>query len=174
MSRSGLQGLSAPQPDAELQKSLAAIKKSLDLSPPEGYAKGSLARRRLEEAFESVPRSSAPGLFTQLKQGEGSLGKLFRYRLATPTREAMLDILKRKMNEFLRQQIEERRRLEAELQARLKELRDKVCPMLKEMDSKVEEICKLMGEDSDACQKARFEALGARVGLQDKTGVRCP
>jgi hypothetical protein len=87
------QGLSDDAPDPQqLQKSLAAIRAALALNPRTGYVKGSPPRKQLEEAFESVPRSSALELTKQLLEKEGLLERLFRYRLHAATQQAMLGI----------------------------------------------------------------------------------
>jgi len=176
----GVHGLSADAPDLrQFQKSLTAIRAALDLNPRMGYVKGSRPRQQLEEAFESVPPCSAPELGQQLKGG-GTLAKLFRYRLATSTQQAMIDILIRKANECLVQNKEQERQLEVkqkrlvEEQKREKQrLLQLLCELSKAKDDLADELCRRTGEDDERCRKLRSDALKARE--QDrKDGIRCP
>ena len=50
-------------------------------------------RRKLKQAFESVPRSLAERLLGRLMNKNDSLAKLFNYKIATPTRNERLSIL---------------------------------------------------------------------------------
>lgn len=52
-----------------------------------------LRKQRLLEAFRLVPSSHASALLFQLQYPHDLLGRLFRYKLATPTRRALLRIL---------------------------------------------------------------------------------
>src|SRR5688572_28835443 len=156
------QGLSDDAPDLQqLQKSLATIRAALELNPRTGYVKGSPPRKKLEEAFESVPRSTALELAQKLLEKEGPLERLFRYRLHTDTQRAMLLVLARKAEEFSQQQKEELRRME-EAQRRRRDLELELCAILKSQDSLTEELCRRMGEGSDQCRKFRSEALKTR------------
>lgn len=56
-------------------------------------------RRRLRVLFNSVPKLFAPSLSSRLTDNNDELGKLFHYRLATPTRNEMLNILLNKSSE---------------------------------------------------------------------------
>lgn len=162
----GLQGLAQFRDTSERQSSLNAILKALRLNPVGGYVKGSSARRQLEAAFESVPQTLACELFEQLRTSGSSLGRLFRYRLDHVTREKMLKILDRKCNEQKKQLLEAQQKLKQLCEEQQKNI-ERTRTVLKEFDGAVEKICKLHGEDSDPCQKARFELLGAKVKLDD-------
>jgi hypothetical protein len=170
------QGLSDDAPDPQqLQKSLAAIRAALELNPRTGYVKGSPPRKQLEEAFESVPRSSALELTKQLLKKEGPLERLFRYRLHAATQQAILGILLRKAREFSQQLKEELRRKE-EQRRRLEEQRRlhlELCAASKRRDSLIEELCRRTGEGSDQCRKFRSEALQTREQFR-KDGFPCP
>ncbi len=54
-------------------------------------------RRRLRQAFQSVPSSFAQDLFGRLMDGNDPLARLFRYKIATATRNEMLSILRKKL-----------------------------------------------------------------------------
>jgi hypothetical protein len=54
-------------------------------------------RRRLRQAFQSVPNSFAQDLFGRLMDGNDPLARLFRYKIATATRNEMLSILRKKL-----------------------------------------------------------------------------
>jgi hypothetical protein len=54
-------------------------------------------RRRLREAFQSVPNSYAQELFGRLISANDPLARLFRYKIATATRNEMLSILRSKL-----------------------------------------------------------------------------
>lgn len=64
-----------------------------------GDERGFLDRRqRLREAFDSIPKSFARGIFERLKfNSNDPLTRLFRYKIATATRNEMLGILQRKL-----------------------------------------------------------------------------
>lgn len=53
-------------------------------------------RKKLRKAFESVPDSFAKSLVEQLSDSNDPLAKLFKYKLATPTRNEMILILLKK------------------------------------------------------------------------------
>ena len=78
---------------SDTERSIAAITKALQISPADGYIKGSLARAKLHVAFLSVPLPSAKSLHDQLSAGTGALGRLFQYRLHRATRKWLLGIL---------------------------------------------------------------------------------
>lgn len=172
----GLRGLAQPRDTSDRGKSLEAIRKALDLNPVRGYVKGSSARRRLEDALRSVPLTSALEIFNQLKNGIGALGRLFQYRLHNATKRTMLDIL---WSRHLEQQ-----KVARELEERFKKVCDekkrdleKLRITLKELEKSVEDVCKLAGEDSDSCLKARFELLATKTRLEDairNINARCP
>ena len=171
--RTRFQGLSDDAPDLQqFQKSLTAIRAALELNPRTGYVKGSPPRKQLEEAFESVPRSSALELAQKLLEKEGPLERLFRYRLHAATQQAMLWVLARKAKEFLQQQKEELRRMEEE-ERRRRDLELELCVNLKRDDSLTEEICRRTGESSDQCREFRSKALKTREQFR-MAGVRCP
>src|SRR5947207_648701 len=87
----GLRGFGQPRDTSQRQESLDAVLRALQLNPVGGYVKGSSARKQLEEAFKSVPVTSALELFNQLRTGAGPLGRLFQYRLHDVTKHTMLD-----------------------------------------------------------------------------------
>src|SRR5512135_3080791 len=91
--QAGLRGFSDSPPLDERQKSLDALLRALQLNPVGGYVIGSLARKRLEDAINIVPLTSALEICNQLSKGEGPLGRLFQYRLHKVTKDAMLHIL---------------------------------------------------------------------------------
>ena len=139
---------------------IGAIEAALKLDPSGGYVKGTVPRQRLEAAFNSVPINSAAALLAELNQGASPLAKLFHYRLHHATRQTMFDILKAKSDEQkanLAKSCQDLQRLMAD-SARL----------VKEYESAVERICKLRGENSDACLKARFDLDGARMRHDDR------
>ena len=72
------QGLSDDTPEQQFRNSFAVIKAALELNLRTGYVKGSSARKKLEEAFESVPPCFAQQLGDHLLSNEGPLAKLFR------------------------------------------------------------------------------------------------
>jgi hypothetical protein len=53
-------------------------------------------RRKLRQAFESVPQSFAKHLLDQLADKGDPLARLFKFKTATPTRNEMISILLRK------------------------------------------------------------------------------
>ncbi|MEO8134764.1 MAG: hypothetical protein ABI831_12390 [Betaproteobacteria bacterium] len=174
--RAAPQGLAQPRDTSDRQQSLDAILKALQLNPVGGYVKGSAARRQLEAAIDSVPRTSALELHDQLGTGTGPLGKLFKYRLHEATQKAMRDILwtkhlaqkkaKEEADLSLKQACDEARKAIAKNQA-----------VLKTLESAVEKACALSGEDSDQCQEFRFTLLEARTRLDDvirSAGAKCP
>src|SRR5262249_2193883 len=152
---------------SQRQRSLDAILRALRLNPVGGYVKGSLARRQLEDAFESVPPTYALELFNQLKKGEGPLGRLFQYRLHDVTKGAMLNILWRKHLEQ-QQQLQEAQQILKQVCEEEKKAIEKHRAALKDVDSAVERVCKLHGEDSDQCQKFRFELLEGKIKLEER------
>jgi hypothetical protein len=88
-------GLGQPQPDdaTRFQSVVASIQGQLkrkfqNPNDPRLY----LRRKELVRLFGLVPPSFARNLYERL-QSEDPLGRLFRYRLATPTRKQLLDIL---------------------------------------------------------------------------------
>lgn len=140
-------------------KSLDAILRALRLNPVGGYVKGSQPRKQLEDAFESVPLNSAFELLNQLEKGEGSLGKLFQYRLHNVTKAAMLQILRRKdlkQKQQLREKCTDLKRAIGEYRA-----------LLKDYENALIKICKQRGEDSDECNKFRFMFLEAKMKFDD-------
>lgn len=169
--QAGLRGFAQASQD-EYLKSLDAILKALQINPVQGYVIGSSARKRLEEAFESVPRSSALKLANQLLNKEGPLGRLFRYRLHTTTQQAMLFILARKAKESLQQEKEELRVQEEAVRQR-KALHQQLCEMMRKEKLAVDELCKIVGEDSDQCKQHRRKSHEARLQLRAE-GVICP
>jgi hypothetical protein len=170
----GFQGLSCDTPDVQqFQKSLAAIRAALELNPRTGYVKGSPPRRQLDDAFESVPPCSAQELAKQLLNGQGPLEKLFRYRLAAPTQQAMLNVLMRKAKEWLERKRAEIRRLEEEGRRRIEELVRRLCTNIREKEILIGEVCRRTGEGSDQCRKLRSEEFKAREELR-MHGIRCP
>jgi hypothetical protein len=168
------QGFSDDAPDVQFQKSLAAIQAALELNPRTGYVKGSLPRKRLEEAFESVPPASALELAQRLLKNEGPLERLFRYRLHPATQGAILEgILLRKAKDFLQQEKDELRRRELERARMIEEIRQKLCANMKARDSLIEDLCRRTGEGSDECRNSRSQALKAREELRIQN-IRCP
>ncbi|HEX6719834.1 MAG TPA: hypothetical protein VF088_22195 [Pyrinomonadaceae bacterium] len=173
--RRGL-GLAEPQDTSDRARSLEAIKKALDLNPAGGYVKGSSARRKLEDAIKSVPVTSALEIFNQLRNGVGTLGKLFQYRLHDATKRTMLDILWLKHLEQQKQLKDAQEILKRACEEQ-KQAIEKFRVAVRTMEDSVEQICKTTGEDSDACQKSRFTLLEAKTRLEDTIrthGTRCP
>ena len=181
--QAGLRGFAQIGDTSQRQRSLDAILRALQLNPVGGYVKGSLARKQLEEAFESVPPTSALEVFNQLGKGEGPLGRLFRYRLHDATQKAMLKILEIKINEQKRQQLEAEQKLKVVMEEQQKFLEKaqkelaKQCARLKDTKKGAEEVCKSQGEDSDLCQQVRFALLELQTAVDDLirlVGGRCP
>jgi hypothetical protein len=74
----------------------AEIKKQLERNFRADDVAGFLDRRRkLRQAFESVPQSFAKHLLDQLGDRGDPLARLFKFKLATPTRNEMITILLR-------------------------------------------------------------------------------
>ena len=75
------------------------IKIQLQRNFQEDDERGVLDRRqRLREAFNLIPKSFASSLLEQLMfKGNDPLTRLFRYKIATATRNEMLRILQRKL-----------------------------------------------------------------------------
>jgi hypothetical protein len=172
----GLRGFAQPRDTSQRQKSLDAILRALQLNPVGGYVKGSSARKQLEEAIESVPGTFALELFNQLQRGEGLLGRLFQYRLHDVTKGTMLNFLWQKHLEQQRQLQEAQQALKQACEEE-KKMIEQQDARLKAFESAVERVCKLNGEDSDACQKSRFELLEAKMKLDEtvrRHGLRCP
>jgi hypothetical protein len=155
---------------------MVAIKRALQLNPVGGYVKGSCAREQLDAAFECVPLSSAQNLYDQLTDPRDILGKLFRYRLASPTRLTMLKILGRKAEDY-------RALIRAEEVRKIEEYRKNTCERWKKEDMSIESVCRgsFIGRgrgvfkpgDPVKCQELKDEAERART--QDRIkGVRCP
>ena len=168
------QGFFGDTPDAQFQKSLAAIQAALELNPRTGYVKGSPPRKKLEEAFESVPPASAMDLTQRLLKNEGPLERLFRYRLHPATQGAILEgILLRKAKDFLQQKKEELRRRELERARMIEELRQKVCANMKAKDSLIEDLCRRTGEGSEECRNFRSQAIKGREEFRMQN-IRCP
>jgi hypothetical protein len=88
----GIGELAQPK-DSDTERSIEAITKALQISPADGYIKGSAARRKLHIAILSVPLPSALALHERLSAGTGALGRLFKYRLHRATRKWLLDML---------------------------------------------------------------------------------
>ena len=168
------QGFFSDSPDVQFQKSLAAIQAALELNPTTGYVKGSPPRKKLEEAFESVPPASALELAQRLLKNEGTLERLFRYRLHPATQGAILKgILLRKAEEELNRKREEARRRELERARMIEELRQKICANMKAEDSLIEDLCRRTGEGSEQCRNFRSRALKAREELRMQN-IHCP
>ena len=174
----GLRGFAQSPAQSEYQKSLDAILGVLRLNPVGGYLKGSSARKRLEEAFQSVSPTSARELFNQLKEGESPLGRLFRYRLDRVTKAVMLEILRRKILSNAEDELSQAQKaMQERLENARKEMIEEQCTRLKEAKKRAEEVCRSQGEDSDVCQKIRFTLLEHQMAVNKAirlTGVRCP
>jgi hypothetical protein len=171
-----LHGLAQPRDTSDHRRSLDAILKALQLNPAGGYVKGSSARTKLEEALKSVPVTSAFEIFNQLKNGVGSLGKMFQYRLHDATKLVMLNILWAKHLEQQKQLRDAQEVLKSVCEDEKKAI-ERQRAALKDFDEAVEKVCKLSGENSDACQKARFRLLEAKTRLADTVRAntaRCP
>jgi|GraSoiStandDraft_51_1057287.scaffolds.fasta_scaffold368863_1 hypothetical protein len=92
-----LPGLSGAKKALE---AVAEVKKQLERNFRADDEPGILdRRRRLRAAFNSVPKLFAPSLQTRLTDKNDELGRLFHYKLATPTRNEMLNILLSKSSE---------------------------------------------------------------------------
>jgi len=162
----GLRELGEPRDTSDHGKSLEAIKKALDLNPVGGYVKGSSARRKLVDALRSVPLTSALEVFNQLKNGVGPLGKLFQYRLHDFTKRTMLDFLWSRHLEQQRVAKDAEERFKKVCEEKKRDL-EKLRITLKDFEKSVEDLCKLSGEDSDTCLKARFDLLTTKTRLED-------
>jgi hypothetical protein len=172
----GIGELAQPRDTSDTGRSIEAITKALQISPADGYVKGSAARRKLDAAFTSVPVVSALELHGQLSAGAGALGRLFQYRLHRATRKTLLDVLWAK---HLAQQ-----KAWTDAQAVLTDACERAKPAfaamragIDDMERAVEKVCSLNGEDSDACQKGRFTVLGMRTRLADRMRTQqasCP
>jgi len=85
----------------ELAKYIASreeIRRQLERNFRADDEPGILDRRRgLRQAFQSVPNSFAQDLFGRLMDGNDPLARLFRYKIATATRNEMLSILRKKL-----------------------------------------------------------------------------
>jgi hypothetical protein len=162
----GLRGLAQLRDTSDRQRSLDAISKALQLNPVGGYVIGSSARRKLEDALKSVPVTSAFDIFNQLKNGVGSLGKMFQYRLHDATKIVMLNILWAKHLEQQKQLRDAQEVLKSVCEDQKKAI-ERRRALVKDLDEAVEKVCKLSGEDSDACQKGRFQLFEAKTRLED-------
>jgi len=160
-------GFSEPRDTGPVGTSVAAIEAALKLDPAGGYVKGTVPRQLLEAAFNAVPLTSASALIDELKQGTGPLARLFRYRLHPATQQAMQGILEKKSSD--QKQEEEKAKLNVKLACdALRKLIEDSSQMVKLLESAVEKICKLNGESSDACLKARFDLEGNKMKLGDR------
>jgi hypothetical protein len=162
---SGVSGLAQPRDTSDTGRSIEAITKALQINPADGYVKGGAARRKLDVAFLSVPLPSALALHKQLSAAEGALGRMFRQRLHRATRKALLDVLWSK-------QLAHQKVLD-DAQRALKEACDRAKAefaamrvRLAAIQRSVDEACSASGEDSDACQRARFALLTTRTRLE--------
>jgi hypothetical protein len=82
--------------------SQAEIKRQLERNFRADDVAGFLDRRRkLRQAFESVPKSFAQHLFARLLNKNDPLAKLFNYKIATPSRNEMISILLKKSSETI-------------------------------------------------------------------------
>jgi len=80
----------------------AEIKRQLERNFRAGDVAGFLDRRRkLRQAFESVPRSFAQHLLGRLVNKHHPLAKLFNYKIATSTRNELIAILLKKSSETI-------------------------------------------------------------------------
>ena len=158
----GLRGLSDPPLPCADKTGKDAIQCALQLNPAGGYVKGSRARRILDAAFASVPPSSAQKLHDQLADPRDTLGKLFRYRLARPTRQTMLKILEGKHREFSEYWINTCKRWQKENKSIES---GPGCRMV--ASGRI-----LVREDPVMCQKLKEQAEKARKPDIDK-GIRC-
>jgi hypothetical protein len=153
------------EPPSDFQKSLDSIIDALMLNPRGGYVAGSAARKKLQDAFESVPIAASLILGLRLLSGDGSIAKLFHYRLAGATRVAMLRILLRKAGEFIHQKV-------IDAQERAKTIR-KICAIEKQMEALTQRVCAAIGDDSAECRNARSEVSKGRQ--EDRNaGIQCP
>jgi len=176
LQEAGLRGFSQVPAPNEMQKSLDAILKALELNPAGGYVKGTAARRQLEQAFASVPECSALQLGLRLTGTDGPLEKLFRYRLAAPTRIEMLQILVNKAQACQQKKKDElrRRQIQADKDAEeVRRLTQVLCATSKEIDAAAQEICRRAGEGSATCLTVRAQALAGREQNR-AAGIRCP
>ena len=173
---SSLRGLGEPRDTSDRGRSLEAIRKALDLNPAGGYVKGSRARKKLDDALKSVPITAALEIFNQLKNGQGPLGRLFQYRLHDDTKPIVLNILWLKHLEQQRVLKDAQDVLKRACEDQKKSI-ETARTAIKELESAVERVCKTSGEDSDACQKARFNFLESKTRLEDMSRAhasRCP
>ena len=131
--------------------------------------KGSVARRRLEEAFESVPRCSADAVGKRLLDGQTPLDKLFRHRLAGPTRLSMILILVRKAVECRNQLAAQLRRREEEERRQKRQ----VCEFLEKQRRLTRDACNQLGQNSNECRALRAE-MDEAVEEFRRAGITCP
>jgi hypothetical protein len=171
-----LDGLAQPRDTSDRGRSIDAITKALQLNPAGGYVKGSAARRALDLAIASVPVTAARELHDQLTAATGPLGRLFRLRLHRATRATLLAVLWAKhleqqkvlndANVALKEACERAKARHSERRVRLAEY-----------ERAVDKVCRLSGEDSDDCQKARFDLAQAQTRAADdfrKHQASCP
>jgi len=149
----------AEPPPPTLAQAKAAIMAALQRNPVGGYIINTEPRRALEAAFASVPPCSALDLAMELNRRETPLAKLFQYRLATPTRAAMRNILSQKMDECISQT------------SLRQDARTTLCPMIKRGIADVAEICRITGNDSDNCKRARARELSMQ---ENARRINCP
>jgi hypothetical protein len=172
----GLRGLAQPRDTSDRQRSLNAILKALQINPVRGYVIGSSARGKLDAALRSVPVTSALEFFNQLNNGVGSLGKMFQYRLHDATKIVMLNFLWAKHLEQQKQLRDAQEVLKNICEDQKKAIESQRAA-LRDADEAVERVCKLRGEDSDACQKARFQLFEVKTKFDDSIrshSARCP
>jgi hypothetical protein len=120
--------------------------------------------------------TSAFEIFNQLKNGVGPLGKMFQYRLHDVTKIVMLDILWAKHLEQQKQLRDAEEVLKSVCEDQKKAIESQRAD-LRDADEAVEKVCKLRGEDSDVCQKARFQLFGVKTKFDDSIrshSARCP
>jgi len=170
--QAGLRGFSLGQFADEDQTSRDAILKALQLNPVGGYVRGSAARKQLDDAINSVPVCSALQLAQQLLNGQGSLERLFRYRLDPATQQTLLKILAEKAKVCQQQQKDILRRKEEDART-MQEMLQQMCVTLRKEEPLIQELCRRTGEDSEQCRKFRAGVLESREQLR-RQRFPCP
>ncbi len=116
---------------AELERVTAEIQRELELRFSDPNDPGLYERRvRLRALFREVPRAYAPRFGIALVNDRRELAELFRYKLATPTRDELVDILV--------QPLPEERERYAEIEARLRSELEQLDPAGDSVDRIVE------------------------------------
>jgi|GEM_PF-4222634 len=99
---SAVEGFGQPPDAVNFLRAGGEIKKQLERNFRADDVTGYLDRRRkLRQAFESVPKSFAKHLVDQLQDKNDPLAKLFNYKISRHTRNEMISILLRNIGETI-------------------------------------------------------------------------